>query len=182
MTPLWDKTLEKYIRNLISPDGRNTFESTSALVQIILEKANIRDGDTVIDIGCGWGNTTKQCAALTKGLVIGIEPNSDNIREAQKKSESSNIQYVQGAFEQLNCEQEADVVISSLAFHQVPYRSKGEALKNIGRILKKAGRFILCDTMILFDPNSNQELFDKVYRYLLAKSREIGRASCRERV
>ena len=89
MTPLWDKTLEKYIRNLISPDGRNTFESTSALVQIILEKANIRDGDTVIDIGCGWGNTTKQCAALTKGLVIGIEPNSDNIREAQKKSSRS---------------------------------------------------------------------------------------------
>lgn len=170
MTPLWDKTLEKYIRNLISPDGRNTFESTSALAQNILEKANIRDGDTVIDIGCGWGNITKQCAALTKGLVIGIEPNSDNIREALKKSESSNIQYVQGAFEQLNCEQEAEVVISSLAFHQVPYRSKGDALKNIGVILKKTGRFILCDTLILFDPNSNQELFDKVYRYLLAKT------------
>lgn len=170
MTPLWDKTLKKYIRNLISPDGRNTFESTPALTQKILEKANIRDGDTVIDIGCGWGNITRQCAALTKGLVIGIEPNSDNIQEALKKSESNNIQYVQGAFELLNCEQEADVVISSLAFHQVPYRRKGESLKNIGGILKKTGRFILCDTLILFNPNSNKELFDKVYRYLLAKT------------
>lgn len=58
MAPLWDKTSEKHIRNLICPDGRNAFESTSALAQNILEKANIRDGDTVIDIGCGRGNIT----------------------------------------------------------------------------------------------------------------------------
>lgn len=170
MTISWDETLKTYVRNLISPDGRNTFESTPALIQVILDKANIRDEDTVIDVGCGWGNITRQCAELTKGDVIGIEPNFDNLQEAQKKSDSSNIRYVQGAFEQLNCAQTADVIISSLAFHQVPYQRKIESLRNIAKVLKNSGRFILCDTMIMFDPKSEQGLFDKVYRYLLEKT------------
>ncbi len=37
-------------------------------------------------------------------------------------------------------------------------------------MLKKDGSFILCDTLILFDPYENQELFNKTYRYLLEKT------------
>ena len=40
MRSTWDNILKKYIHNLVSPDGRNTFESTPELVKAILQKAN----------------------------------------------------------------------------------------------------------------------------------------------
>lgn len=41
MKSTWNNILEKYIHNLVSPDGRNTFESTPELVKVILQKAKI---------------------------------------------------------------------------------------------------------------------------------------------
>ena len=81
-----------------------------------------------------------------------------------------NIKYIEGAFEKLNYTGEADVVISSLAFHQVSQQYRATAIKNIESLLKKTGKFVLCDTIIMFDPKANPELFDKVYRYLLEKT------------
>ena len=66
MKSTWDNILEMYIHNLISPDGRNTFESTPELVKVILQKAKITSNDTVIDIGCGWGNLTREIAIYSK--------------------------------------------------------------------------------------------------------------------
>lgn len=62
------------------------------------------------------------------------------------------------------------MVVSSLAFHQVKYSYKTTALKNVKNLLNKNGRFVLCDTMILFDAENEPEFFDMVYRYLLEKT------------
>ncbi len=49
-------------------------------------------------------------------------------------------------------------------------KHKKKALNSVKNLLKKDGSFILCDTLILFDPYENQELFNKTYRYLLEKT------------
>lgn len=169
MQNIWDDVLEKYVHNLVSPDGRNTFESTSALTEIILQKAAVSQSSIVVDIGCGWGNFTTLCA-VHSAHVIGIEPNASNLKEAVKRSDLHSIQYIQGSFEKLNYWDKADVVISSLVFHQVARSHKIQALENVKNILKNTGRFILCDPMIMFDAESNPVQFNDVYRYLLAKT------------
>ena len=169
MEVLWERTLETYIRNLVSPDGRNTFESTPALVDAILRKTQVTSKDTVMDIGCGWGNLTQEIAKYA-AHTFGVEPDLNNLNAAQEQKSDAAITYLQGAFENLNCQQKVDVVVSSLAFHQVAYSQKVTALRNIRDILKEGGRFILCDTIILFDAQNNPEFFDTVYRYLLEKT------------
>lgn len=69
----WTQVLDKYIHKLVSPDGRQTYESKPELVNLIMELAQLQKTDTVIDIGCGWGNFLKACAEAA-GEVIGIEP------------------------------------------------------------------------------------------------------------
>ncbi|HHU02726.1 MAG TPA: class I SAM-dependent methyltransferase [Christensenellaceae bacterium] len=165
----WSKLLDKYVNKIVSPDGRQTYESKEELVNTILELAELKDTDKVIDIGCGWGNFIETCSRLVNS-VIGIEPNLDNLNEAKKRNNSANVEYIQGSFEKLHFNQTADKVVSMLAFHQVPWKEKEKALKNVYDILEKDGYFFLCDTMIMFNPERNPELFDRVYRYILKET------------
>lgn len=166
----WNMLLERYVCNTTSPDGRDTFESTASLANEIMRIANIGANDFVVDIGCGCGNVTRLCTTYTEQTVIGIEPNFQTIKKAKQLSPNYNIKYIQGSFERPQFNEKADIIISSLAFHQVKYGYKSYALKMIQKILKKSGRFILCDVMIMFDVRKELSKFNRVYRYLLEKT------------
>lgn len=111
----WTRVLSGYVNKIVSPDGRQTYESKKKLVDTLLELAELKDTDTVIDIGCGWGNFTKICSELVNS-VIGIEPNLENLNKAKEHTDSVNVQYVQGSFEQLNCNQKTNKIVSMLTF------------------------------------------------------------------
>jgi hypothetical protein len=49
-------------------------------------------------------------------------------------------------------------------------KKKKKALFNIKKLLNKRGMFVLCDPIILFDPEKDKELFNSVYRYLIAET------------
>lgn len=165
----WNNVFEKYVKNLTSPDGRDTFESMPQLIEKILSIANIQGSDTVIDIGSGWGNLTIPAAKYCSS-IIGIEPNKDNIKEAQARSKGESIQFIQGSFEKPHCKEKADIIISSLVFHQVKQSKRKKALQNVADLLKPGGRFILCDTIMLFDAENDADQFNEIYRYLLPKT------------
>lgn len=165
----WTEILNKYINKLVSPDGRQTYESKNELVDFMIDLMDIQSNDRIIDIGSGWGNFLIKASNSSEN-VIGIEPNLDNLNEAKKRSVGKNIKYIQGSFEKLNFSQKADKAISMLAFHQVPWDDKVKALKNVSDIIDDNGYFYLCDTLILFNPNEDTKLFDKAYRYLLKET------------
>ncbi|MGP1418872.1 MAG: class I SAM-dependent methyltransferase [Sphaerochaetaceae bacterium] len=50
-------------------------------MHLMIESARLKKTDTVVDIGCGWGNFSKACREFSD-KVIGIEPNADNLKEA----------------------------------------------------------------------------------------------------
>ena len=53
MESLWTEILRLYIRHTISPDGRDTFESTPQLAKALQRVASRPSGDTLLDLGCG---------------------------------------------------------------------------------------------------------------------------------
>lgn len=84
MKSLWTETLRLYIRHTISPDGRDTFESTPQLAKALQRVASRPSSDTLLDFGCGWGASLKPFANHF-AHIVGVDCNAENLRVARQK-------------------------------------------------------------------------------------------------
>lgn len=116
------------------------------------EFAQIKEGDTVVDLGSGAGNDCFVARQLTgkSGRVIGVDFSPSMVAKARKNVQKlgyANIEFVQGDIEDLPLpDQTADVVVSNCVLNLVP--DKRKAFGETYRILKKGGHFSISDVVI----------------------------------
>ncbi len=117
-----------------------------------LQVAAIRAGETILDVGCGTGMLTRRAgeAAGPAGLAIGIDPGQDMIRIAKEKNNAQrhggHTAFKVATIENLSFESASfDVVLSSLMLHHLPPDLKRKGLREVYRVLKPGGRFIVVD-------------------------------------
>ncbi|MBF0314144.1 MAG: arsenite methyltransferase [Oligoflexia bacterium] len=111
--------------------------------------ANIKEGNTVIDLGSGAGNDAFVARSLVgaSGKVIGIDFTEEMVKKARennKKMGYSNIEFLQGEIEKMPVgDHVADVVISNCVLNLVPNKMK--AFAEIYRVIKNKGHFSISD-------------------------------------
>jgi ubiquinone/menaquinone biosynthesis C-methylase UbiE len=116
------------------------------------EYANIKEGDTVVDLGSGAGNDCFVARAIVGefGKVIGIDMTEAMIAKARgnaQKLDYNNVEFVMGDIEEMPINAKvADVVISNCVLNLVP--NKQQAFAEIYRILKNDGHFSISDVVI----------------------------------
>ncbi len=118
--------------------------------KMVVELANIKPGDKVLDVGCGTGNLTltAQTYAGPSGQVYGIDASPEMIQVAKKKADGSGMQVVfqEGLIEKLVFPDATfDVVLSRLMIHHLPDDLKGRAFAEILRVLKPGGSLLIAD-------------------------------------
>lgn len=97
--------------------------------------------DTVVDMGCGTGLSTRAWEDKC-GKVIGIEPSGDMLQIAKAKS-GRNASFVKAYSDNTGLpDDSADVVFCSQSFH---WMNPQDTLLEIDRILKKDGIFAAVD-------------------------------------
>lgn len=168
----WNTVFETLVFSKVSPDEKNTFETSKLLAQKIIEITTPRKDEVVIDMGAGWGNLSLEIAPLVK-QVIAIEPSLKNIKVAKERASESkydNIRLINGKFENPRYYQKVDIVLSSLVLHQLSLNNKKTAIKETKKLLRRNGSLIICDTLMFFNPLTEPKKFNDIYRYLLPRT------------
>lgn len=122
--------------------------------------ANIKKGDTVLDLGSGAGFDAFLAAKKVgdSGRVIGVDFTNDMIKKAReicKKYGYKNVEFKLGDIEKLPIENGSiDVIISNCVINLAPDKLK--VFKEAYRVLKKTGKMFVSDIVLLGDLSKEQ--------------------------
>lgn len=176
---------EKYKKVAISPEGKFSYPTGRAglegqkydpgILKTLPEDAlacycgvgnpfslgPINRGETAFDIGCGAGVDTLVAATMvgSEGKVTGIDLTPDMLKQARinlGKTSLKNVSFEEGSAEELPFpEKTFYVVISNGVFNLIP--DKVKALREVFRVLKSSGRFLLADQILMGDMPADTE-------------------------
>ena len=117
------------------------------------EFAQIKEGDTVVDLGSGAGNDAFVARSVTgaSGKVIGVDFTEKMIAKARANAEKlglNNVEFRFGDIENIPMTANvADVVVSNCVMNLVP--NKKRAFEETFRILKQGGHFSISDIVLV---------------------------------
>ena len=116
------------------------------------EFAQIKPGNTVVDLGSGAGNDCFIARSITgdTGQVIGIDMTEEMIGKARANAEKlgfNNVEFRLGDIDTMPVEANtADVVVSNCVMNLVPNKKK--AFAEAFRIIKSGGHFSISDIVL----------------------------------
>ena len=125
-----------------SPELAETYDRLSdsqfAGGKRLVGRLDVKEGDRVLDVGCGTGRLARWIASITGPAgVVGIDPLVDRVQVA--RTHAQGIAFEVGSAEDLGAFADGsfDVVCMSAVFHWVA--DKPKALREVRRVLKPGG-------------------------------------------
>jgi ubiquinone/menaquinone biosynthesis C-methylase UbiE len=120
------------------------------LWRMVLELAEVKPGERVLDVGCGPGRLALAAGALVgpAGEAYGIDAAPEMVEVASRKAARSagNVHFKVGLIEDMPFEDgRFDLVTNTLVMHHLPEDVKRRGLEEVRRVLKPGGRFVAVD-------------------------------------
>jgi len=128
--------------------------------------ANIKKGDTVLDLGSGAGFDSFLAVKKVgkKGKVIGVDMTDEMINKANKLAKKygfKNVEFRLGDIENLPVDSKSiDVIISNCVINLAP--DKLNVFKESFRVLKKTGKMYVSDIVLLEELTTEQRKDEKL--------------------
>jgi ubiquinone/menaquinone biosynthesis C-methylase UbiE len=119
--------------------------------------AQVKPGDSVLEIGCGTGTLTiaAKCQAGPSGKVFGIDVIPGMIEISQRKATQANedITFQLGSIDDIPfSENQFDIVMCSFMIFHMSERVRQKGIAEIYRVLKPQGRLLVLDLALPTQP------------------------------
>ena len=124
------------------PQGVDTLEAAeTAMLSLTLERAQLEDGQEILELGCGWGSLTLRMAREFPNSRITAVSNSAPQRRFIEARAPSNVRVITADMNDLQLDREFDRVVSVEMFEHM--RNYRELLRRIGSWLRPEGRLFV---------------------------------------
>lgn len=172
VTAAWQYLLGENLHYGVFASGNETLgDATDALTRLMAGRAELFDGCTVIDVGCGTGAPACHLAQRFRCRVTGISTSAICVARARQRADDQGLagraefvvadgmanRFPDGVFDR------AWVMESS---HLMP--DKARMLSECARVLRPGGRLVLCD-IVLKRPIATREVVSLRYEFLLLR-------------
>lgn len=150
-------------------DNMNLYKANKKLCKQIFKKGELDKIETILDVGCGYGEQDFYWRKKTNAKINAIDINKKSIKKATKINNDENIIFKTGNACKLNFDNESfdRVVNLESGFH---YNPREEFLKESYRVLKKGGKLVVAD--ILYNED-NIDIFNVLNRNAFSKVFDI---------
>ncbi|KAG2238831.1 hypothetical protein Bca52824_091901 [Brassica carinata] len=133
----------KYSSCYFPKDSSSLEEAEEAILALYCERANVEDGQSVLDVGCGWGSLSLYIARKYSNCKLTGLCNSKTqkafIDDQCRKLGIQNVEIIVGDISTFEHEGTYDRVFSIEMF---------EHMKNYGELLKKIGSWMKEDSLL----------------------------------
>ncbi len=128
------------------PDGVNSLdESEESMLELSFERAQLADGDSILELGCGWGSLTCYMASKLPNSKITAVSNSkdqkEHILNRCKNQGLDNIEVITADMNDFGTENKYDRVVSIEMFEHM--RNYKKLLSKISSWLNEDGKLFI---------------------------------------
>ena len=121
--------------------AKNLDQAQEAKLDLICKKLNLKPGQKILDIGCGWGGFAKYAAEKYKVKVVGITISKEQVKLAKKLCKGLPIEIRLQDYRDIN--EKFDHIISIGMFEHVGPKNYKTFMKIVSKNLKPNGLFLL---------------------------------------
>lgn len=106
-----------------------------------------KEGAHVVDLGCGPATLLRLVRSMRSDLELtGVDIDPRVLSIAEQNSEGRSIRFRNASITALPCENDSvDVALTSFVYPHLSHGAKRQALREVRRVLKSNGAFLLCD-------------------------------------
>ena len=119
----------------------NLDAAQEAKLDLVCRKLGLKNGDLVLDIGCGWGSFAKFAAEKYGAKVTGITVSKEQVELARELCQGLPVEIKLIDYREVTGE--FDHIVSLGMFEHVGYKNYREYMNVVSRCLKDSGLFLL---------------------------------------
>ena len=158
-----DKQHRQYSCGYWKPNTKTLEEAQQNKIDHIIKKLDIKNGDKVLDVGCGWGGMALELARQKGCEVTGISLSKNQISYCKKKAKELGLDN-QVSFELADYREisgQYDRIYSVGMFEHVGRKFYNKFFKSINKLLKKDGSFLLHTIGVVDKPTPQNKFINK---------------------
>ena len=158
-----DKTHRLYSCAYWKDDTKNLEEAQQNKIDHIVKKLDIKEGQKILEVGCGWGGMALEIAKQKKCEVTGISLSKNQIEYCKRKAKELNLDN-QVKFELIDYREvkgKFDRIFSVGMFEHVGRKFYNTFFKSMNNLLKDDGIFLLHTIGVVDKPSAPNKFINK---------------------